>query len=181
MNECVILAVDPGEASGWAIWDRGDLVAHGPASMPIDRQMAVTRAVAIGDGTAPLIVVAEKWNAIMRGRGAPRLSTDTLTGLGAHWGRWLEQLDMNGGYTLGRSKWPKIARVLPTTWQPLLLGKGRSEDLKRWSMLRAADWARTWHLQPPADDNVADAICIGEWATKAPEVAALLPKRKAVA
>jgi len=180
-HDCAILAVDPGESSGWAVWLCGELRAHGPAVLPIDRQLGVTRAFSIARTHAvPLIVVAEKWNAIMRGRGAPRLSTDTLTGLGAHWGRWLEQLDIHGGYTLGRSKWPKIVRVLPTTWQPAMLGRGRSEQLKSASVTRATAQCHAHGLdRAPADDNVADAICIGEWACKATEVGALLPKRKA--
>ena len=183
-HDCAILAVDPGESSGWAVWLCGELRAHGPAVLPIDRQLGVTRAFSIARTHAvPLIVVAEKWGGRRwnpKTARMERLGDEVLVGLGAHWGRWLEQLDLHGGYTLGRSKWPKIVRVLPTTWQPAMLGRGRSEQLKSASVTRATAQCHAHGLdRAPADDNVADAICIGEWACKATEVGALLPKRKA--
>lgn len=163
-HACVVLAIDPGKASGWAVFVCGRCVASGVASGHDGRMLAVELAdVEAARAKLPLVVVAEKWSA------GGWASHTAMIGLGASWGDWRTALGI-GGVPASR-----VVRVLPQTWRARVIGSprgARSDALKRMSMMRAAK--EVGHV---ADDNEADAICIGIWATRAPEVGAVAAKK----
>jgi hypothetical protein len=183
---CVLLAVDPAKLSGWALFRDGLLLGHGLASSARERELVAQWAFAEArSGGLPLIVVAETWNArsfkpaasARPGvRAATRLSTATLIGMGASWGRWLEQLEREGELRLDRWVGPKVVRVEPTTWRAVTIGNaGNAASMKLRALQRAQCACVDRGLLPPADTNVADAIVIGQWGCHAGQVGEVLP------
>lgn len=174
---CVVLTIDPGERSGWSIWREGVLEAHGFAQHHFDRQAAVARAFGLASSHGlPLVVVGESWSARRFQAAGGRLSTAALVGLGASWGRWLEQLDREPGQTLGRWHGPAIVRVEPPVWRAVTIGNaGNSAACKLRAVNRATVLAREAGLEPPTWSDDADAIVMGEWACRAGQVGAVLP------
>ena len=171
-HRCVILAIDAGKVSGWAIWVEGVLSCAGVATTPTDRQLAVTRAYAIaGLLERPLVVVGETWHGRMGKAKGGRIGVAVLIGMGAEFGRWREQLDM---LRPGGVKSPPIVRVLSDDWQGRLLGRGTSAQLELRSRSRAAAMA-AGVAELPDDHNACDAVCIGEWGARSGEVGKVLP------
>jgi hypothetical protein len=177
--QACILAIDPGAVSGWSVWVAGRLMAHGSASLPADRQMAVTRAFALSAGL-PLIVVAETWNS-QRFKGArkgrmERMGDAVLIGMGAERGRWFEQVDMMPPVRHGRWTGPKVVSVQPKVWRAPTVGNaGKSQVVNAAVLARAMAHAERAGLQRPDTYDAANAVIIGEWATRAAEVGAALP------
>jgi hypothetical protein len=120
----------------------------------------------------PLVIVGEEWT-------PHGISTATYASLCESWGRWLESIEL----VLGRLDTPPvvhIVRVNPNTWRAAVLGKGRakkSAELKK----QAVQYAALALDQPMLSDNVAEALCIRVWASRAAEVHELLKKRKKAA
>lgn len=165
-HPCVILAVDPGAKSGWAIFDGGKYATSGMCKSQAGRafacEIAAGRAKASGLG---LVVVAEKWTP-----GGKFAGARTMAGLGAQWGLWLAAIE---AAHIPKSR---VVRVHTQTWRAAILQPRRgtrSEQLKLMSIARAEAISG----EPYMDDDRADAICIGQWATRAAEVAAKVPKR----
>lgn len=168
-HDCVILAIDPGAVSGWAVFIRGERRSSGriperePATLRLNRHDVVMMAKDAADNeNLPLVVVAEKWTA---GGWASHL---TLVGLGAAWGEWRAALDRWGV--------PKrrVVRVYSQTWRAAVIG-GRQRSTEKWkasARLVAQAQCRTLAI----DDDQAEAICIGLWALRAEAVAKVLPK-----
>ena len=158
---CAILAIDPGERSGYAIFVRGVLVASGPVKMG-GEAVVVAEAVVRAEGL-PLVVVAEKWVA----HGAFGGSR-TMGGLGRHWGRWEGAL-LGDGITTRR-----IARVVPQTWQarviPYRVGQDRDERLR---LVEAS----AQRIKPGVTKDEAAAIGIGLWGIHAGAVGELIDLR----
>ena len=169
-HPCVILAVDPGAKSGWAIFDRGRYVTSGVATRSLGRKVAIDSATDQAKMSGlPLVIVAEKWTA-----GGLHANPATMAGLGAAWGMWAEAIEEAG---IPKAR---IVRVFPQTWRAAILQPRRgtkSEVLKAMSVVRAQ--AITGMADVNHDE--ADAVCIGLWATKAAVVAAKIPKRRRAA
>ena len=166
----LILAIDPGKTSGWALFDCG--WTTGVSMSAVDRQLAVARATQAERSTGQrLVVVGETWIAtgVRRGREGRALSTQTVAGMGAAWGRWAEQLELHGV--------PKrrIVRVDSGTWRRAVLGATRqtTEQAKRAAMMRAR--AVLGHDVGPDE---AEALMIGLWAERDPGVLALAGRGK---
>jgi len=168
-HDAVILAIDPGATSGWAVVARGRVFASGVA------RTAADRAGVVGDWSASLlglpdVAVVETWTVGGgRGRaGGTRWTPSTMIGLGAARGRWLERLE------LACVPARRIVSVTPATWRAVLAGLPRktTDDAKR----SAAIVARA-KVGRPVEPDEAEAICIGLWAAHAPEVGAVLPRR----
>ncbi|MCK6552685.1 hypothetical protein L6R52_43080 [Myxococcota bacterium] len=169
-HACVILAIDPGRVSGWAILERGVLVvldgrpavgslrdddARGRSSVV---ELAMSRAASVG---LPLMVVAEKW--LMHG-----MSHDSFAGLAASWGRWDDTL---ASWHVARSH---VVRVYTQTWRARVLG-GRNEAGGTPWKDRARAWAQHAHGVDVGPDE-AEAIAIGAWGARAGEVLEKMPR-----
>ncbi len=160
-HRCIILAIDPGKVSGWAIWRDGACIGSGVARTHDDRAYAVRFAEDYRQTFAlPLVVVAEKWTPGGRFAGAR-----TMAGLGAQWGLWLAALEA-GGVPKAR-----VLRVHTQTWRARVLGGGWGVTSAQWDALAQRRARVELGFDREIDDNEADAVCIGAWATLAPEVA----------
>lgn len=163
---CVILAIDPGARGGWAIGIEGRRIASGVAASAEQRTSAIALAVRLQTEVQParfLVVAAEKWQ-----RGGWR-SFESIVGTGAAWGRWAEQLELIAFPAT------RIVRVVPKTWRAPTIGqvKGGREMQKRAATWRARGVFKLTAVEP----DEAEALCIMEWASRAPEVLEVLPKK----
>lgn len=172
---CVVLAVDPGATSGWALtyvlpgepylrtW------SYAVAETWQDRSFAADQAHVIACTTGlPLVVVAETWRNT-RPKGGRPFPMSTAVGLGAQWGKWLaeiERLDVPA---------KRILRVDTGTWGQAVLGRSRltTEQRRVASMLRARAV-----LGRDVTHDEAAALCIGLWALRAEATAKAIGKRE---
>lgn len=163
---CVVLGIDPGATSGWAVVLRGEPTgAIGIARTAIDRHHAIMSAIQIADrNSLPLVVVAEKWSA------GGWASHTTLLGLGAAWGAWREAL-----VECGVSE-RRVVRVLTQTWRAAVLGGGNRRGGRDWKR-EAVEWARR-ALGREVGPDAAEALAIAVWGARAGEVAEKMPKRR---
>jgi hypothetical protein len=184
-HDCVILAIDPGKTSGWAV--RGprhsheaEMIASGECS---DGSMAVAlihAAKAVADKTKrPLIVVAETWTTGDRVQDR-RMQAATLLGLGAAWGQWQAALREAG---LPKSR---IVRVNVATWRAKVIGGPMARTSEEW---KAAAMRIASGMYPNLDrallqrdrerkigPDEAEALCIMHWATHAGAVGVAVKK-----
>lgn len=158
-HAAAVLAIDPGEVSGWAIWQRGQLV----------------RAGAIEDVFGPLVVelvqhFATRYQgphvAVVERPFRVRFASQTSIGAAdAIWRRRLEEARI------------RFVRVYPSSWRSRVLGKGwgnASRDLARAKEQEVAcAIAGVASIHPDA----APAVCMGQWGSFAGETLAVLPKR----
>lgn len=174
-HECIILSIDAGKVSGWAIFDCGKLVEYGEARRLSERQDAVRMAVELAaERGLPLIVCAERWTAGGWGKSAKggkknQGMTKTLLGLGAAWGKWEDVLEDH--------EVPKrcVVRFPPQTWRARVLGNGamRSEHAKK-----VAVGYVEMRFKVVVKHDVAEGICIGCCGARAPEVGDVLAGKK---
>lgn len=164
-HACVVLAVDPAAKSGWAVFVNGAYVESGIAMTHVDRLDAAARAlVEAARRELPLAVVGEKWPT-----GGPFGGHRTQSGLSEQWGLWRAALE--------QTEVPKsrILRVLPSAWWRQIGAYARlgHDEIK----LRSRRHAARVIVRPLDEigEDEADAIGIGAWATRAGEVAAVLP------
>lgn len=172
-HPCVVLGIDPGTTSGWAILVPESLaIRSGREGTPRLRCSAID----VGHGgvvdwaqeTAcsvglPLVVVAEKWTA------GGWASHTTLLGLGAAWGKWEA--------ALREAKHPKrrIVRVYSQTWRAAIIG-GRQRPADEWKA--AAQAQVKYRFGVECGPDAAEAVCIALWGSHAGEVGDVLPKRR---
>lgn len=172
-HEVVVLAIDPGEKAGAAVLVRGrvtDVLAIRPGAEPLAVELAKTVA---RDAALPLVVVAEKWSNHGVFGGAR-----TQRGLGAAWGRW------DGALLAGGIPRRVVVRVLPRTWQAKIVsGIALPRERLAAAVASVADRALRQDPDAPLPANLtldqAAAVCIGLWAARAGEVAAVMPKPRA--
>lgn len=170
-HACVIVAVDTARRSGYCVWSCGDVQSCGWVDIS-------------KDDPDSLIEMAEKFANSPRKYSLPALpivlvlekpwggSGLTQQALGAARHAWLAAWRRRGQPAR------KVVRVKPATWRKAVLGVTRGEQLER---LELATASRLWGVGPIDDRDVAAAVCIAEWAGKAGEVAAVLPKRRSKA
>lgn len=162
----VILAIDPGRVSGWALYVHGQRLDSGIANTVETRRAAVELAQAAErDSGYRLVVVGETWQASRHAGKDRRMNAATLAGLGASWGLWLAALE--------EAEHPKrrVMRCPQTAWKRAIVGSPFASHAVSMVAL-----ARRYGDRP--EDELA-ALAIGEWATRAGEVAAKIPKRRA--
>lgn len=170
---CVILAIDPGETSGWAVMRGGHVPgtltskpACGATSGSAGRAEAINTAVAFAKWQGlPLVVVAETW--------PRRMAGGLRVGAFASWQGWRE--------ALAEAKVPKrrIVRAQMARWSAKVLGSAfLTTEARRARSLVVAN-ARFGLALGPDDHDVAAALCLGIYATHAAEVGAVLPKGRA--
>ena len=161
---CVILAVDPGDASGWSIWTNGGYKASG--ILEAHQRDAIPRVIEMlseyaEDAGSPPVMVRER-----------PFSARTI---GPAWGMW----DAAWERAFGNRR--KVVKVWPSTWMSRVLGvstKAGKEAIRG----RSIQTART--IQALAGQSMretthdeAAAVCIGRWGTHAGEVGKALGKR----
>lgn len=172
-HECVLLSIDPGATSGWAVFVRGGLVVNGPrgarygvARTPEERRIAVREGLLLAESTQlPLLVVAEKWSA------GGKMGHAQIAGLNAQWGRWADVLEELAPRA-------RVVRVYPQTWRPFAWGKGHGPQ-PQWKRIAVAMVKARFRVE--VEHDVADAIGIGVWGSRAGEVAEKMPKRRGAA
>lgn len=171
-HPCVVLGVDPGATSGWAVMVRGMVTdAIGVARTSDERRDAVSEAQRLALINAlPLVVVAETWSA------GGWASHATLLGLGAAWGAWRETLAEHGIPAR------RIVRVLTQTWRAAILGGGNRRGGRDWKAeaIRWAERALGTRCPGRLTADEAEALCMAAWGSRAGEVREVLerlPKR----
>lgn len=164
-HQCAILAIDPGRTSGWALFARGEHVYSGTATTHLDRvDLAQLAVEAARNNGAPLVVVGEIWTPGGKFGGAR-----TMAGVGASWGQWLAAFEAAG---IPKAR---VMRVKVQTWRAAVLGGAFGRKTEQWHAM-ATRRATVAIGRAPTDANEAEAVCIGIWATYAPEVAKKVPK-----
>jgi hypothetical protein len=157
---CVLLCIDPGNTSGWAIFVQGTLHAHGTCRFT--KLDIIHMALDIAEAASmKLIVVREKWaTAHWKSKAAP-------IGIGAAWGGWRESLRI-------KDVPPRaVVEVYPRTWQAATVG-GR--QLKSDDQIKAVQAFVKLRLGIDAKPDAAAAIGIGMWGTYAGEVGEALER-----
>lgn len=169
----VILALDQASASGYCIHHER-LWLYGLARKATERRAAIHEALhAARSRNLKLLVVHEDHSGmpLLRGtkhdpnrRARPHFgeldhevirNTATILGMGAARGRWLEQLDLEGH----PASW--VTSVEPRVWRAKLIGGfGDTEAIKKRAIARASQTVG----KRVEDHNVAEAVCIAEWA-----------------
>lgn len=170
---CVLMAVDPGKTSGWALWT-GKGWETGVADYWKTRAGTCLDAGMWAHETQrPLVVVAETWRVSGGGKqgreGRASWNSATIAGLGAQWGLWLAELQ--------RLDVPerRIVRVDTGTWGQAVLGRSRmtTEQRRAASRLRARAV-----LGRDVTHDEAAALCIGLWALRSEKVAKAIGARE---
>lgn len=168
---CVILAIDPGGTSGWAILVEGKPKCWGALlasdSDGIDRVIFEACDLAIRY-KLPLVVLGEEW-----GRGGKR-GMAQWQGLGGAWMAWKYGCDRARAKGLPVVE-SRVLRVLQRTWRSVF-GLNLGREVVKAYCLRAAR-ERTGIELPAEQHDVAEALLIGLWGARAAAVGAKLPKR----
>jgi hypothetical protein len=184
MNRCILLSIDSGATSGAAIMRLGiidptsaiaaerrgvKLLKSRTIRTPADRaEMIEESRAAATEHHLPIIVLAEKWAGSFRGK---RGTTQTVTGLGASWGRWSEALD------IAKVSRRRIARVWSGTWRARVIGGSAMRRSEQWKTIARGYVKSLFGVE--VDDDEAEAILVGFYGLHAPEVEKILnpPKR----
>lgn len=199
LAKAVILSIDSATVSGAALAvpeisagrvREYDFEQLGEIEKQAAREHWVLDAIeAAYDNELPLVVVSEEWT-------PHGISTATYASLCESWGKWLAaiehvcgvapqvsfQIDTRKVSALSKSVADKIfahiVRVNPNTWRNAVFGKKRptrSEDLKRHAVVYVE---RALEQPPNLSHNIAEALCICTWASRASEVHERLNKKR---
>jgi hypothetical protein len=165
----VILGIDPGKVSGWALLEGDAARDAGRCTTAAERAALVEWARSLEEHTR-LVVVGERWTGRFT---RERSSARTVTGLGASWGRWAEALEAAGH--------PKrrTLRIAVNDWRRGILGGPSRRTTDCWKaaarsfcMVRWPELGTTWDESPDA----CESACMAYYASKRPEVLALMPR-----
>jgi hypothetical protein len=163
-----LLAVDPGQVSGWAVFDcskpwQKSLVEWGTATNHVDRAEVIQCAEEVSPDR---VFAHERWRGSFssKNRAGKRVSDGARTaiGLGRQLGRWEEQLDLR--------KWRQNARygAFPSEWgKACCLSAFATQDVRRARSLLHARAVFGVELSLH-DHDVAAAICIGSYILRLP-------------
>jgi hypothetical protein len=153
----MILSVDPGACSGWALLDGCRVHASGEVHPDSAKGLAAAHDLI---STAECLVI-EGMGYIPRG-----CRYDTAYGMGVHAGLWL---------ALARLRGIPIEIVHPDTWQRAMLHPGGRNPGR--AMLKRLSVARATKLAGRAvKENQADALVMGEWYATTHRTLTLGPK-----
>jgi hypothetical protein len=157
-HKCTILAVDPGETSGWAIIDGGRVVARGTCDV-FGAKPAQVIALALAC-PGPLVSVLER---------PFRVRSQSSTGIGTGDRIWRQRLKE------ARCA-QRVVRVYPPTWRARVLGRDPITG-KSWASVKRddvrAEELRIAGLMTKARDihpDEAAAVLIGWWGLYSGEV-----------
>ena len=175
--KCVLIGIDPGESSGWAVLCSDGLRIQYIGSGCIEKTSVCADEVSYAVGIAAeaaldrglhLVAMGETWT--FGGPAKEKVGVRALIGLGAAWERWRAPIA-----AVAHSN--KILRVNSRTWQAAMLkgsGARTSDALKSASMLAA----RSRYPQVTANSpDESDAACIATFGMHDPRVAELVSRR----
>lgn len=181
-HDCVILAIDPGNVSGWAIVSPRRAAADPKQSVTVwsgrvtggpKHIVEMARDAATNDVMRPLVVVAETWTTGDRVHDR-RMRAATMLGLGAAWGRWSDALDAVG---VPKSR---ILRVNTSTWRAKVIGGPMNRSTEEWKRLALLHAQQRFPVRAPSGkvthDDEAEALCIAAWAMYAGPVGEAVKK-----
>ncbi|NIR31710.1 MAG: hypothetical protein GWN84_20835 [Gammaproteobacteria bacterium] len=156
----VVLAIDPGLTSGWALWAQGRHAGSGEAQvLDVEAVARVVRgALEIAEvASMPAVLVLERaYTGRTRHMGPARPLWERV---------WADQGGVKG----------RVVRVYPATWRAKVLGRGMG-SAKR-AVAREAEQAVARRLaRRRVGPDEAPAVCIGRWAVLAGELERVLPK-----
>jgi Holliday junction resolvasome RuvABC endonuclease subunit len=159
-HTAAVLAIDPGEVSGWAIWQRGEPAYYGVIEDVFSPLVGELVAHFVSRYQGPHVAVVER---PFRVRFANQTSIGTADAI---WRRRLTEARV------------PFARVYPSSWRSAVLGKGwgnASRDLARAKEQEVAcAMVEVSSIHPDA----APALLMGRWGAFAGETLAVLPKGK---
>lgn len=192
---CAVLAIDPGEDAGAALFVPGDggprlVWARAVDTNSLELEACIADAIAYAAAHGLVLVLAmEEWGAGgMRG-------IDQWLGLGAMAGAWkraaLLMCDRSRP-TLVKSR--LVVRTAQTKWRSAIIessgtrdeetGKYRPFDSEGWKKAANARVLELFGHLETFDSNASEAVLLGYFACRDPRIAALIPtggKRRAVA
>lgn len=146
-NNCVILGIDPGKVSGWAIFHKANFIDAGIAKTNGERLSSFNRALDLSRlWEVPLIIGREVWSA------GGWASHKAMIGMGSAWGKWevlLEEVPKS-----------RILTVTPATWRKKILGLDPGRYIKEQAKQTAVVYCRVKFSRDLTDHNAAEAICI---------------------
>lgn len=165
-HHCVVLAVDPGESSGWAVLLRGVVMSSGEVAASSIRDIES--------------IIAWAWRCAHDRQMAVVLVRERPFG-----GRM--GTNSSGASRVWKACWdsaPYVVKsrsvtVYPSTWRAKVLGRGwgsKPRDVVRPEEQRVAKMIRQNSEENVGPDEAA-AICIGAWASRSGEVATKLPPK----
>lgn len=163
--ECAVLGIDPGERSGFSMWQRGRLVEFGEVDVFSTEPTAVLERFIALEG--PHVLVVER---------PFRVRYQNQTGIGTADKMWRELAKR-----LRVPRW-RTVRVYPPTWRACQLPKGmasaKREKVRPEEQLvaRAVVLEHLGPSAPELGDESAPAVLIGRWGVFAGEVQKVLPK-----
>ena len=143
-----VLGLDPARVSGYSIFKDDKLLFSGVVSNAKQRQYVVKLAIETAGSAKKLYVYAEDWGYYGGGR--------QNQGLGAGWGRWLEQFELCE-LTKARIKRVKCAKWREGFFGRLPKRKTLREDYKRMAIAKVAN---LFKKEVDSDDE-AEGILIG--------------------
>lgn len=167
---CSILAVDPGENSGFALWSHGALIDFGECDVFGDEPARIIERLLKYEG--PWVLVVER---------PFRVKHQNQTGIGTADTIWRKRGER---YGFGKRVARRTVRVYPSTWRSVALGKGwgnaerdkaRAEEQK---LARALALDQLLPVDQLGDDAAPAVLIAAKWAAFAGEVLAKLPKVK---
>jgi hypothetical protein len=147
----VLLSIDPGRTSGWAIWLNGDLHSSGVVKNALGRREVVDTAWDLVEKPQEIQVAFEK---------CAHGSNPTVYGMGKSEGRWLEELE------LSCVPEKNVTRYTASQWRRRLWGSirmpGNKQQRRAGWKIQALTWAETYCGVKAATDDEAEALCMGE-------------------
>jgi hypothetical protein len=165
MNRCATLGIDSGAISGAALAVPADVVPRAPdPRRPRQPEIvlwartvrtAVEREDVIVSAREDarvfgleLVVVGERWTGVFRGK---RAGARTISGLGASWGKWAEQLELAGV--------PKrrVLRVSTAFWRARMIPGTFARSTEEWKAAARAIVGRRWPELALDSDDAAEA------------------------
>ena len=167
-NNCVVLAVDPGESSGWcarydhptdAFYRSGQL---DPFSAATTEVCGYASCMAYARDVPCVFVIERPWGGRMH----------AVNAVPAH-GAWRLSWNVYGG------RKSHVVKVHPSKWRAAVLGTARLDrtSARQREMVTAKALQKKLGTPHAIHPDEAAAICIAHWATYAPEVEAVLPKK----
>ena len=149
----LVLGIDPGKVSGWAIVNAGEeLIGCGTEVTAVGLVAVVESALIIGG--PKVVVYAEKWTA-----GGWR-SAASMMGLGAKWGAWEHAMEVEGIPAR------RVLRVYSQTWRAAILG-GKQRSTEAWKATALSFCRLKWPGGEWMSDDAAEAACIALYGVRA--------------
>lgn len=162
--DCIVLALDPANTTGWAIWIRGKY--HASGEFEIFTGDGVRECVRVVDIARDLSLSLQiPWVAMAERSFGGHMGTSETSALGF----WRFAL-LNAQLLPGR-----VGLVYPSQWRARILGRGMGSKPREEIRPIEQAHARTTTSKKTIGEDEAPAVCVGEWAAKAGETALLLP------